>query len=354
MQLFNRDSFFRNRRFVLRNLLAWLLLYLLVFAAEFSSGIPDYARLLQVTGLFMFMIFIFYGHFFLCEHFFYKNRLLYFLLLAAAYAAFLWVLIKISPQTDLPAFEMKHKGKQFLLNLYISLYYFLLLLLSGFYWATLHSGKKIKENAAMQLALQKMETEKVYAEKQFLQSQVNPHFLYNTLNFLYAKSLPLSKELSDGIMTLSEIMKYALQKNENEKGMVLLSEELNHVQNVININQLRSSHKLQIVFSVSGDTEGLRILPISLITLTENALKHGELNDPANPVQVSLVCNEDDNRIHFTVINHKRNGPKERSTGLGLANLLQRLKWVYGDNFTLNITEDENWYRAVLILPLYR
>lgn len=354
MPFLNRDSFFRNRKFIFRNLLFWLAFYLLVMLGELTAASTGSERILQISGLFFLMTFIFYGHFYCCEKYFYHNKLVYFLLLLLSFLLFLLLLNRSGAKTDLPAFEMKHKGQGFLLNLYISLYYVILLLLSGFYWAILHSGKKIKENAVMQLALQKMETEKVYAEKQFLQSQVNPHFLYNTLNFLYAKSLPHSKELSEAIMSLSEIMKYALQKNENDKGMVLLSEELNHVEQVIHIHQLRCNHQLNISFSVLGNTESVRILPISLITLTENALKHGELNDPENPVQINLECDNEKNKILFTAINHKRSGPKEKSTGLGLNNTVQRLKWLYGDNFSLNIAEDENCYQAQLILPLIR
>ncbi len=76
----------------------------------------------------------------------------------------------------------------------------------------------------------------------FLKAQINPHFLHNTLNFLYAKSLPYSSELSEGILTLSEIMRYSLEKEEDRGGKVLLTKEIEHVNNVIKIQQLRFDH----------------------------------------------------------------------------------------------------------------
>ena len=95
--------------------------------------------------------------------------------------------------------------------------------------------------------------ERLQTEHAYLRAQISPHFLHNVLNFFYAKSLPYSPELSDGILTLSSVMRYALQNEEDSNGMVLLDKEVEHLQNIIKINQLRFSNKLQIQFTVTGN-----------------------------------------------------------------------------------------------------
>lgn len=348
------SNYLQNKKFISRNLLVWGSLYLLImlsqFAGEENVSLTDVA---SVSGAFIAMMVIFYLHFFACEKFFYLNKWLYFLSLLLLFVSFLLILYLSDAKPELPALKMEHKGKRFLLYLYMSLYFFILVLLSGFYWSVLYSARKSKETAAIQLRLQQMENQKIYAEKKFLQSQINPHFLYNTLNFFYAKSLSVSPELSDGIMTLSEIMKYSLQKNENETGLVYLEDEITHLQNVIHIHQLRFNNRLQIRFSFSGKTENVMILPLTLITLVENALKHGELHDPESPVQINLLCDEEKQKLIFSVYNKKRSGPKEPSTGIGLENTLKRLNWMYSQNFRLDTTDEGQFFKAELSVPLF-
>ena len=125
--------------------------------------------------------------------------------------------------------------------------------------------RKVLEEQKMQL-----EVEKSQANLNFLKAQINPHFLHNTLNFLYAKSLPYSTELSEGILTLSDIMRYALGPAASD-GKVALKDEIEHVRNVIKINQLRFSNNLNVHFDVTGVVNGATIIPFILITIVENA-----------------------------------------------------------------------------------
>jgi len=152
-------------------------------------------------------------------------------------------------------------------------------------------------------------------------------------------------------MTLSEIMRYSLQKNENDNGLVNLEEEITHLQNIIHIHQLRFNGKLQIDFSVEGNPQNTGILPFVLITMVENALKHGDLNNPDFPVLIGLICDEKRQKVLFSVGNRKRDGPKEASTGIGLANTISRLKWMYKDNYSFQITNEQHYFTAELVLP---
>ena len=207
-------------------------------------------------------------------------------------------------------------------------------------------NQKVLEQRASRL-----EKEKMQADYAFLKAQINPHFLHNTLNFLYARSLPYSTELSEGILTLSEIMRYSLDKEEDADGKVLLTREIEHVNNIIKIQQLRFGNALQVTFSIQGAPEGLRILPFVLITIVENAFKHGELKDPGHPVTLDL-CIDEEKKLRFHCVNKKKTGPKELSTGIGLENTRKRLELAYGENYSLYIKDQREAYIADLAINL--
>lgn len=203
--------------------------------------------------------------------------------------------------------------------------------------------RKVLEEQKMQL-----EVEKTQANFNFLKAQINPHFLHNTLNFLYAKSLPYSTELSEGILTLSDIMRYALSEGNAKDGKAPLKEEVEHVRNVIKINQLRFSNTLNVQFEVEGVINGATIIPFVLITLVENAFKHGDLKSPEHPIEVRLSVQG--KRMHFFCRNKKKTGPKELSTGIGLENIRNRLDLAYGKNYAFKIKDDAEFYTTELII----
>lgn len=203
--------------------------------------------------------------------------------------------------------------------------------------------RKILEEQKLQL-----EVEKTQANFNFLKAQINPHFLHNTLNFLYAKSLPYSSELSEGILTLSDIMRYALSEGNAKDGRAPLKDEIEHVRNVIKINQLRFSNNLNVKFNVEGVINGATIVPFVLITLVENAFKHGDLKSTDSPIEINLLIQ--DHHLNFQCRNKKKNGPKELSTGIGLENIKKRLDLAYGKDYSIRVNEDANFYSTELTI----
>ena len=220
--------------------------------------------------------------------------------------------------------------------------------------------RKVLEEQKMQL-----EVEKSQANFNFLKAQINPHFLHNTLNFLYAKSLPYSTELSEGILTLSDIMRYALGPAAKD-GKVMLKDEIEHVRNVIKINQLRFSNNLNVQFDVEGVVNGATIIPFVLITIVENAFKHGDLKSSNEPITIKLkvaeqdffdvgvqpvavvIKKEQEKQLTFYCRNKKKAGPKEISTGIGLDNIKKQLDLTYGRNYSLQVKDDAEFYTAEL------
>ncbi|MBN8674300.1 MAG: histidine kinase [Chitinophagales bacterium] len=182
----------------------------------------------------------------------------------------------------------------------------------------------------------------------FLKSQINPHFLHNTLNFLYAKSLPFSSELSEGILTLSDIMRYALSQGNQKDGKALLKDEIEHVHNVIRINQLRYNNQLKVNFEMTGTLNGAMIIPFVLITLVENAFKHGDLKNQEYPIAIKV--NIQGSKLYFYCRNKKRTGPVQLSTGIGLENIKKRLDLAYGDNYKFIVTDEPEFYTTELTI----
>ena len=244
--------------------------------------------------------------------------------------------------------------------LYASLYAFRPFLLFSYgYWyilRTIRHQQKINE-LLMQQKQEKEEKlqlakERLFYEYSFLQAQINPHFLFNALNFFYSRTLPFSKDVSGGIMKLSEIMRYALENHQDPEGKVALTREINHLRNVIDINQLRFSNTLNIQFTIQGDPEPCKIIPLALITLVENAFKHGDLTNTDHPMVVNLCVSQEEKRLCFKVWNKKNEGPVEFSYGIGMKNMRNRLQWAYANKYELNIIDEDNFYTAELLINL--
>lgn len=193
-----------------------------------------------------------------------------------------------------------------------------------------------------------LEMENARANLNFLKAQINPHFLHNTLNFLYVKALPLSEELSEGIATLSDIMRYALSNANTTNGQALLREEIEHLENVIKINKLRFNNNLPVSFTLEGDMDGARIIPFVLITIVENAFKHGDLQSPEHPVDIKIQI--EGRSLNFYCRNKKKASSSELSTKLGLSNIQKRLEQAYGSNHSFYVRDGAEFYTAELTI----
>lgn len=264
----------------------------------------------------------------------------------------------ILPQMGFKPYTSFNSRKFIIDNIFIYVQYFIYGM--GYYFSVRSSLKEkqlrkaIEEKRKIEEERFRLEQDNMLLEQQqlqteyaFLRSQINPHFLQNTLNFFYSKSLTCSEELSSAILTLSEIMRYSLNTKTNETPP-LLTEELKQMTNLISINQMRFGNRLQIQYTQTGDTEGIRIIPLVLITLAENAFKHGELGNPEHPMKVQLDISEYQETLSFTVSNLKKTGPKDQSHGIGLENIRRRLQLVYGKEAALNIDETATHYSIAL------
>ncbi len=223
-----------------------------------------------------------------------------------------------------------------------------MLILSFLFAFATYLWESQKQRRILEAQKLQLESQISQANFNFLKAQINPHFLHNTLNFLYAKSLPYSAELSEGILTLSDIMRYAIDQGNQKAGKAPLKDEIEHVNNVIKISQLRFSNTLNVSFKVTGVVNGKLIIPFVLITIVENAFKHGDLKSQQDPIDIALDVKG--NQLYFYCRNKKKTGPKQLGTGIGLDNIRKRLDLAYGDNYKFIVREEPDYYTTELII----
>ncbi|MBL7726600.1 MAG: histidine kinase [Dinghuibacter sp.] len=194
------------------------------------------------------------------------------------------------------------------------------------------------------------ETEKLKTEYSYLKSQINPHFLYNTLDYFYAWMLKHDRKQADGLAILGQLMRYSLAVGESD-GKVKLRDEAEQVEHYIQLQQLRFENKLNIIFDCPEIPCNLLIVPHLLITLVENAFKYGVTNDAEHPVHFQLLINEKE--ILFSAKNKVSHLEQDKtSTGIGLQNLAKRLVIEYPGKHDYSVERNAEQYKAILKLVL--
>lgn len=197
---------------------------------------------------------------------------------------------------------------------------------------------------------QEIKSQKLEAELRFLKAQVNPHFLFNALNNIYALSFIQSERAPDTILKLSDMMSYMLYDCKSDE--VLLSAEIAYLQNYIDLQQLKKEGELQVTFDIEGDVSGRCIKPMLLIPFFENAFKHGNLEDVERGWLTSLL-RVTDHALHVFIQNSLHpHAPTYEKGGVGLENIQARLALLYQGRHELSITQNEAVFTVSLMLPL--
>lgn len=155
-----------------------------------------------------------------------------------------------------------------------------------------------------------LENEKLKAELAFLKMQVNPHFLFNSLNNLYSLSvLEKTSKTAEGIMRLSDMIRYMLYEKEDEQSTVSLPKEVHQLNSYIDLQRLRHDSDMHLHFSIEGDITHSRIAPLLLFPLLENACKHGVVDDAKRPVTIELKVTS--SNLLFSIRNVKNHHLKD-------------------------------------------
>lgn len=209
----------------------------------------------------------------------------------------------------------------------------------------------VSEWADLESARKEVQNEKLTAELNFLKAQINPHFLFNTLNNLYYLAYSKSENTTEVIAKLSQVMRYMIYDCNHER--VPLTKEIEYMQNYVDLERLRLNNQIPIDLKISGDVGKVSVAPLILMTFLENAFKHGVTTSSDAWVNIALAVN--DSQLVYTVENSKiekaaiDNGGK---SGIGLANVRRRLELVYPGQYTLNVDDSAERYYIELKINL--
>ena len=212
--------------------------------------------------------------------------------------------------------------------------------------------KIVKEWFVQQRIQRDLEWRNLQSELSFLKSQINPHFLFNTLNSLYALTLKKSDKAPEIVLRLSEMMRYMLYEC-NEKA-VSLERELQYMENYLALERTRYGNKAHIEFDyIIDNLQAYNIAPLLFITFLENSFKHG-LSHQIEGGYVAAYLHAENNVLDFHIENSKNDAKDERyfKGGIGLKNVQRRLELLYPNGYELTTSEDEESYTVHLTLQL--
>jgi hypothetical protein len=193
------------------------------------------------------------------------------------------------------------------------------------------------------------EQEKLNAELSYLKVQINPHFLFNTLNSIYSLAIQKSDGTPSAIVKLSAMMRYVV--SESDRDFVPLDKELGYIRNYVELQQLRFGEAVQILFFIHGNAASSRIAPLILIPFVENAFKHGINAEDSSRIKISIDI--DNNELRLEVFNNKVYVRREEEkSGLGIENTRGRLQLLYPNKHSLIITDTEESFSVLLAIRL--
>jgi len=199
--------------------------------------------------------------------------------------------------------------------------------------------------------LARLEKEHAQAALETLKGQINPHFLFNSLNTLYSLVLKKSETALEMILKLSGFLRYLLY--ETSAGRVDLAKEISYMQDYVELQKLRSGDQASITFQVTGDPAGKQIAPLLFLPLVENSFKHG-IKGETGKTFVDILFSIGEKEITFTARNNHGSADallRNETHGIGLGNLRKRLEYLYPD-FTLETRDEGNVFFVKLIVPL--
>jgi len=198
--------------------------------------------------------------------------------------------------------------------------------------------------------LREAENEKLSAQIASLKSQINPHFLFNTLNNIYATALDTSPKAADMVDKLSEMMRYTMK--DTQLDFVLLEDEINYINNFIELQKLRLDKSVKLECDIIENVPSLQIAPMLLIPFVENAFKHGVNSEQKSHIRIEIVMNKTE--FQLIVTNNKVNVQRDISerSGLGIENTKHRLNLIYPSKHLLVINDTEKQFIVSLYINL--
>lgn len=198
------------------------------------------------------------------------------------------------------------------------------------------------------ISKQQIEADKNKAELALYKAQINPHFLFNTLNALYGLVITKSDKAESAFMKFSNILKYMYAHTTSL--MIPISSEIDYIRQYVDLQSLRLNHHTRVEFDVRTDEHDVQIPPMILITFVENAFKYGTSSDEDCTISIRIAVKN--GVLHFETENDVMKTPPQDEPAIGIENCRKRMELLYPGRFTLEISEHNRKFRTSLTIQL--
>lgn len=221
---------------------------------------------------------------------------------------------------------------------------FYLLMVAVFYLYILYRKNREKADREKELRIEVRE-----AVLRALKSQINPHFLFNSLNSIASLTITDPEKAREMVIALSDFMRYSLRKQQNE--MVPLGDEINHTELYLKIEKIRFGSKMTYSFRVEPECIACQIPTLLLQPLFENSIKYG-VYEASDPVEISLDARKENNHVVLTLFNtYDPEAATPKGEGIGLKNTRERLRLAYNSNNLINVEDRDGKFSVTIYLP---
>jgi two-component system LytT family sensor kinase len=350
----------KKKSIIFRHILVWILFISYeVLYVRFAAGVTASVFHFLVFYILNIGLFYFNANVILDFAFFkttkpYLISITLILIEIIVYLVFKFILDYIlAPSTESLLTQLKEDERYTLINAWRGIYFigFSIAYWSMRYMLMFKERNYLMETEQLKSVAKSLELQNKYfsVENAYLQNQISPHLLFNSLNFIHNNVYKFSAEAGDTVARLSELMRYSLV-SADDKRTVFLSQEIKQLENLIALCQMRFRNEFFLKFKKSGKLARIQVMPLILITLVENMMKHGDLGDKKMPAHIYLEVNE--NRLLFTTFNKKRNTNLYPKNGVGLKNAEKRLGNFYHDRYTFLKSDGDVTFTTNLTIEL--
>ena len=331
----------------------WIVLFIIFFAVH-SNGNYLFRAVSSLCFVGMAMLSVLFINKVLIEYLLKKNRLVFFILMSLLVIP-LWSVASIAidacllhfiggePFADI--FDFPRFFVAFLVRLiwFIAAYALVVI----FYYQRKENEEKIISD--------QLKSEKLDMELRYLKAQINPHFLFNALNNIYSMVYTHDDNAADGVLKLSEMLRYVLVDCQAE--IIPLSKEINYIENFIDFQMMRMGGERDVVLEQDIEKEDFMIAPMLLQPIIENCFKYSRLEThPEGYVHISIqqsgsnFCFVAENTVASNAMPFVGNGGGEKKSGIGQKNVQQRLMLHYGESYNFDIEQDNGTYKVKIEL----
>lgn len=325
------------------HIIFWLVIWSLNFSFSFFN--PNLQSttdiLIRAFTLLVYMIDFYIIYLLLIPYFFNRKKHVKFIVYTIIYIFIFTLIFHFFYSQLLEMLGLRSGGRFFSVTLLTDFYYIVLYVILGSFFRFSIDGFRYL------IVKDRLEKQNLASELALLRSQVNPHFLFNTLNNIHSMIHNSPKKAEDSIIKLSGIMRYMLYDSNTE--LVPLDKEISFLNSYISLLQLRVKDENFISSDIDNRKNNIKIAPMLLVPFVENAYKHG--NKSLESPGITIILKTIGKKIIFRVDNlipDTKPTEKDNTKGIGLQNIKRRLELIYPGKYVLDINEDKKSYRVNL------